>query len=313
MSRLLLTGATGFVGSTLLSQLEDHHEVRVLLRSEKLIHGKTVLGRITGAHLEHPIDLGPALEGIEIVVHAAARAHVLKDNALGALDLYRATNTIGTLALAREAAARGVRRFVFISSVKAQGESSVPGHPLSEDQPCEPIDPYGISKREAEVGLLELAAETGMEVTIVRPPLVYGPGVKANFLRLVRTVQRGIPTPFGSIQNHRSLVSIGNLAAFVLLCCEHPAAKNQIFYVSDGCDRSTPELVRLIARAFDRPPLLLPIPTSWLAAGFWLIGKGPEGKRLLGSLQVSTEKAKNILGWTPTHSIESELRRMVMP
>jgi nucleoside-diphosphate-sugar epimerase len=225
------------------------------------------------------------------------------------LAAFRAVNVEGTLNLARQAAAGGVKRFVFVSSVKVNGEETELDQPFNEDdEPC-PIDPYGISKMEAEQGLRQLSADTGMEVVIIRPPLVYGPGVKANFAALIRAVQRGWPLPLGALYNQRSLVALDNLVDFIVTCITHPQAANQTFLVSDGQDRSTTELLRSMAQAARVPARLLPVPVWALQAGASLLGKGDSVQRLCGNLQVDISKARNLLGWVPPVSVEEGLRR----
>lgn len=308
MSQLLLTGATGFVGRGLLPALQKHHQVRLLLRQPDRSVPAGTIECFSGVDLEAPGDLRPALKGVDILVHGAGRAHVMKESAADPLEAFRATNTRGTLELARQAAEQGVRRFIFLSSVKAQGEASPPGQPFTESQPCHPVDPYGQSKYEAETGLLALARQTGMQVTIIRPPLIFGPGVKANFLTLIKALHKGLPLPLGRVHgNRRSLVGLTNLVAFVELCCTHPAAANQVFYVSDGVDSSTTRLVSLIAQALGRSPRLLPMPPALLRVLLRALGKGAEADRLLGSLQVSDQKARDLLGWTPPCTTEAEL------
>jgi nucleoside-diphosphate-sugar epimerase len=225
------------------------------------------------------------------------------------LMAFRAVNVEGTLNLARQAAAVGVQRFVFISSVKVNGESTEPGQAFTEADTPNPQDAYGLSKHEAEQGLRHIAAETGMEVVIIRPPLVYGPGVKANFAALMRAVQRGWPLPLGAVHNQRSLVALDNLVDFIVTCITHPQAANQTFLVSDGQDLSTTELVRGMARAAGVPARLLPVPVWALQAGATLLGKGDAVQRLCGNLQVDISKARSLLGWVPPISSDVGLRR----
>jgi UDP-4-keto-D-QuiNAc 4-reductase len=308
MSRLLLTGATGFVGRRLLPALKKNHRVHLLLRRSNVAILDDSSETFEGVDFDALGDLGPFLDEIDILVHCAGRAHIMKEFSSNPLESFRKTNTRGTLELARQAAEHGIRRFVFLSSVKAQGESTLLGQPFTESQVCNPVDPYGLSKYEAEIGLLDIARRTGMEVTIIRPPLVFGPGVKANFRSLIKALIKGLPLPLGSIlENRRSMVGLTNLIAFVELCCTHPAAANQVFYVSDGLDYSTTRLVLLIAEALGRSPRLLPVPPTFLRAMLLAIGKGAEADRLLGSLQVSDQKARELLGWTPPATTEAEL------
>jgi nucleoside-diphosphate-sugar epimerase len=245
------------------------------------------------------------LIGVDIVVHLAARVHVMRDSATDPLAEFRRVNVAGTERLALAAATAGVRRFVFLSSVKVNGEKG--GY--NESDPPAPQDAYGISKHEAELGLRVIAAETGMEVVIIRPPLVYGPGVKANFHVLLWAVARGVPLPLGAIHNRRSLVALDNLVDIIVTCIDHPAAANQTFLVSDGEDLSTTELIRHLARAMGRPARLIPVPASVLMAGATLLGKREVAARLCGSLQVDITKARELLGWLPPITMDEGLRR----
>jgi nucleoside-diphosphate-sugar epimerase len=288
---LLITGGTGFVGQALVKRLDDQ-PVRLATRADWA-------------------DWHKALAGITTVVHLAARVHVMRDTETDPLAAFRAVNVEGTLNLARQAAAAGVHRFVFISSVKVNGESTLPGHPFTADDAPAPLDAYGVSKMEAEQGLREIALQTGMEVVIIRPPLVYGQGVKANFAALMRAVQRGWPLPLGAVHNQRSLVALDNLVDFIVTCITHPQAANQTFLVSDGQDLSTTELVRGMARAVGVPARLLPVPVWALQAGAALLGKGDAVQRLCGNLQVDISKARNLLGWVPPISVDEGLRRAV--
>ena len=249
------------------------------------------------------------LVGITNVVHLAARVHVMHDNVADPLAVFRAVNVEGTLSLALQAAAAGVKRFVFISSVKVNGESTPPGRAFAETDAPNPQDAYGQSKHEAEQGLRQLSADTGMEVVIIRPPLVYGPGVKANFAALMRAVQRGWPLPLGAVHNQRSLVALSNLVDFIVTCITHPQAANQTFLVSDGQDLSTTGLVRGMAQAAGVPARLLPVPVWALQAGATLLGKGDAVQRLCGNLQVDISKARTLLGWVPPVAVEEGLRR----
>lgn len=246
------------------------------------------------------------------VIHLAARVHVMRDTAGDPLSAFREVNTAGTLNLARQAAAAGVRRFVFVSSVKVNGEQTTPDHPFHHDAAPAPQDPYGISKREAEDGLRAIAAQTGMDVVIMRPPLVYGPGVKANFATLMRAVQRGLPLPLASVtHNRRSLVALDNLVDLLITCLDHPAAANQTFLVSDGEDLSTADLLRRLGRAMNKPARLFPVPVPLLRAGAALLGKRDVAQRLLGNLQVDITHTRETLGWTPPISVDEGLRRAV--
>lgn len=254
-------------------------------------------------------DWRPALSGVQAVVHCAARVHIMADTSADPLAEFRRVNVDGTLALARQAAAAGVRRFVLLSSVKVHGEATAPGHPFHADDAPRPEDAYGLSKHEAEQALRHLAAETGLEVVVVRSPLVYGPGVKANFAQLMRAVALGVPLPLGALHNRRSLVGLDNLVDLLRVCLDHPAAANQTFLVSDGEDLSTTELVHRLGRALGRPARLLPVPAPLLRAGAALLGRRAAVDRLCGSLQVDIASTRARLGWTPPVSVDEGLRR----
>jgi nucleoside-diphosphate-sugar epimerase len=251
-----------------------------------------------------------ALRDVEVIVHCAARAHVMREHASDPLALYREVNVDGTRHLAEQAAALGVRRLIFLSSVKATAERSVLGRPISVSDTPRPEDAYGISKLEAERALAEVSAATGLEVLIVRPPLVYGPGVKGNFLRLLGLVARGLPLPLGLIDNARSMVYLDNLVDFLCTCVTSPAANGRTFFVSDGDDLSTTELIRKLASAMGRPARLLPVPTGVLEFVGRVTGKSAEVERLIGTLQVDITPNRE-LGWSPPFSVEAGLRETV--
>lgn len=257
-------------------------------------------------------DYAGALQGVSKLVHLAGRVHDMKDAAGDQLSEYRRVNVEGTLNLARQAADAGVQRFVFMSSIKVNGEETQRGKPFrAEDAPA-PEDAYGISKREAEDGLMALARKTGMEVVIIRPPLIYGPGVKGNFLTMMRWVEKGLPLPLGAVRNNRrALVALDNLIDLTVTCLEHPAAANQVFLAGDGEDLSTAELLERLGRAMDRPARLLPAPVWALKSGAALLRKQDVARRLCGSLQVDISKARDVLGWTPQISVDEGLRRTV--
>lgn len=310
MMRVLLTGATGFVGRRLVGRLSTSSDVEVVL-ALRSVAPKAPIGTITASvkGLAPDTNWQPALDGISIVIHAAARVHVMKDTAADSLAEFRSVNVEGTLNLARQAARSGVERFIFISSIKVNGETTQLGKPyLADDFPA-PVDPYGISKMEAERGLREIAAQTGMEVVIIRPPLVYGPGVKANFLAMMRWLWRGIPLPLGSIHNRRSLVALDNLVDLIVTCVDHPAAANQTFLVSDGEDVSTTQLLRRMGDALGKPARLIPVPAGVLKFGAALLGKPEVAQRLCGSLQVDISKTRELLGWNPPVSLDEGLRQ----
>lgn len=298
MMKVLVTGANGFVGNALVADLRARgHEVVAATRrpSENTVG----VGELDGT-----TDWRAALQGCDAVVHTAARVHQMNEQAQYAEALYRTTNVEATLNLARQAAAADVRRFVCISSIKAMGEG---GH-FSADTPCHPQDAYGRSKREAEETLLKLSAETGLEIVILRLPLVYGPGVKGNFLSLMRAVQKGLPLPLGAVANARSLLYLGNLVDVIALCLTHPVAAGRVFLPSDGPEISTSGLIRGIAKAMDRKARLLPIPPSLMLAAAGMLGKGPAAARLFGDLTVDSAPLFTELGWRPPFTMGEGLR-----
>ena len=298
MPKTLITGANGFVGQALCRHLEAIS--RPITRAVRCAHlpNETEIGNIGASTHWHA-----ALAGCDAIVHLAARVHVMHDTATDPLLAFREVNTQGTLHLARQAAAQRVRRFVFISSVKVNGESGL----FSDGDAPSPQDAYALSKWEAEQGLLEIGRETGMEVVILRPPLVYGPRVGANFLRLMRAVDRGIPLPFGAVDNQRSLIYVGNFVDAMTICLDHPAAAGKTYLVSDGECVSTPVLIRQMAKALSRSPRLLPIPPRLMRFAGHLLGKAAEIDRLLGSLAVDPRAIGHDLGWTPPFSLEEGL------
>jgi len=301
---VLLTGATGFIGSRLFQVINaDEWQVRRVSRRASEQNG-VIVGDIGPG-----TDWAGALRGVECVVHLAARVHVMQEQVADPLAEFRKVNTDGTLNFARQSAAAGVNRFIYLSSIKVNGEQTQPGCPFTADDNPAPLDAYGVSKHEAEQGLLSLANETGMEVVIIRSPLVYGPGVKANFQRMMRWVNRGVPIPLGAIHNKRSLVALDNLVDLIVTCIDHPAAENQIFLASDGEDLSTTELLRGVAKAAGVSSRLIPVPASVLMFMASLVGKKEMAQRLLGSLQVDISKAHDLLGWTPLLSVQEGLRR----
>lgn len=304
-SRVLVTGATGFVGRQLMAALKQQ--------------GFDVIGtsRQPGAGLCVVAPLGPdtdwtaALAGCDAVVHLAARVHVMNETAADPLAEFRKANVEGTAALARQAAALGVKHFIFVSSIKVNGEQTQDRPFTAADSP-QPQDPYGISKYEAEQAIKQICAQSAMTFTTVRPPLIYGPGVKANFQRLMRAVQGGKPLPLGSItHNRRSLVAVGNLNSLIIACLQNPAASGQVFLVSDGEDLSTAGLVRAIAQASEKKPVLLPVPVGLFRLAGKLTGKTAAIERLCGSLAVDISKNRELLGWVPEFSTAQAMREAV--
>jgi nucleoside-diphosphate-sugar epimerase len=309
MNRVYLTGASGFVGAALLSRLShDLFACTIAVRNAlQTVPAGVRVETITS--LAGDANLRAGLAEQDVVVHCAARAHVMKDEVVDPLAEYRRVNVEGTLNLAKQAAEVGVKRFIFISSIKVNGEVTVDGQPFSANDEPDPADPYGLSKLEAEQGLLVLAAETGMEVTIIRPVLVYGPGVKGNFASMIKLVEKGIPLPLGAIHNKRSLVGIDNLVDLIICCIDHPAAANQVFLAGDGEDISTTQLLRGVAKAMGRPSRLVPVPAGLLQLGATLLDRKAMAQRLLGSLQVDISKTRELLGWTPPVSVDEGLKR----
>ncbi len=309
--RILLTGGSGFVGRALIAPLtKTGYEVLALAtKAVNLTPARVCL--FPGFGLQ--FNLQPVLVGITTVIHCAARAHVMDEQSHNPLAEFRKVNVEGTLNLARQAAAAGVKRFIFISSIKVNGESTAPGQQfLASDTPG-PEDAYGQSKLEAEQGLLALAQETGMEVVIIRPPLIYGPGVKGNFASMIKLVGKGLPLPLGAIDNRRSLVGIDNLVDLIMRCIDHPAAANRIFLAGDGEDLSTTELLRAVAKAMGRPARLIPLPAAFLRWGAAVLGKQAVASRLLGSLQVDIAQTCEVLDWKPPFTVEEGLRRCFLP
>lgn len=311
---VLITGASGFVGGAVLATARSRGmAARPVFRrlGSATGVGDTKTGALQILTLAVDTDWGAALADIDVVIHCAARVHVMRDSEIDPLAAFRAVNVDGTLNLARQAAAAGVKRFVFVSSIKVNGGGTKPGHAYSAGDIPAPEDAYGLSKAEAEAGLCELARETGMEVVIIRPPLVYGPGVKGNFYSLMRWVARGLPLPLGAAtRNRRSLVALENLVDLILTCVIHPNAANQIFLASDGDDLSTAELLQKLGKALNRPALLLPVPVSLLTLATTLLAKRAVAQRLLGSLQVDISKTCTLLDWTPPVSVDEGLRKV---
>lgn len=309
---VFVTGGSGFLGGALLRSLAftGHYSLIAALRRDCVNLPQSISRRIF-PRIAADTDWRTALNQVDVVVHAAARVHVMDESAADPLAEFRRVNVDVTLRLAGEAASAGVKRFIYISSIKVNGEFTAPGCAFTADDTPQPADPYGISKLEAELGLKALAKNTGMEVVIIRPVLVYGIGVKANFLSMMRWLQRGIPLPFGAVNNQRSLVSLDNLIDLVETCFEHPAAANQTFLVSDGHDVSTTELLRSIAHALGRPSVLLPVPVSLMNMAAKWLGKDAVAQRIFGSLQVDIDKNKRVLGWTPPVSFQQGLNTTV--
>lgn len=303
---IAITGANGFVGRRLGQTLRAGD-----WGTREIVRSNPTEGQVACGSLDEAIDWRPLLEGCDIVVHAAARVHQMQDDPTTAAAKFDRVNHLATLELARQAATAGVRRLVFLSSIKVNGESTSGRGPFRADDVPAPEDAYGRSKWAAEQGLWAVATSTGLEVVVIRPPLVYGPGVKANFAKLIQWVQRGVPLPLGRVNNLRSLVAVDNLCHLVHVACQHPAAAGGTFLVSDDHDLSTPELIRTIAKAVGRSPRLLPVPLMLLKVLGQVTGKSAEVDRLLGSCQVDVGATKERLGWKPVVGVEDGVRAAV--
>ena len=308
--KVLVTGANGFVGRATAARLQATPGMSVVraVRRAALAKSDPLAPAVVIDDLDAQTDWLAALAGVDAVVHTAARVHVMQEAAADPLAEFRRVNVQGTLNLARQAAQAGVRRFVFVSSIKVNGEFTATAQPFNSDSRPAPVDAYGISKLEAEEGLKAIAVQTGMQVVVIRPPLIYGPGVKANFATLMRAVERGWPLPLGAVHNRRSLVGLDNLVDLIATCLTHPNAANQTFLVSDGQDLSTAELVRGLARAAGVSVHLFPVPVSMLQAGALLLGKRDVVQRLCGNLQVDITGVQTVLGWVPPVSVDAGLR-----
>ncbi|PFG23023.1 nucleoside-diphosphate-sugar epimerase [Pseudomonas lurida] len=311
MKKVLLTGASGFVGRAVLDRLRQDSQFESVIAVRKAwleVPEKVRLVEVSS--IDAFTDWKEAVAGCAVVIHCAARVHVMSDTSADPLAEFRKVNVEGTLRLARQAAEAGVKRFVFVSSIKVNGEATALGAPYTADAEPAPADPYGISKMEAEQALRLLAAQTGMDVVIIRPTLVYGPGVKANFLSMMRWLDKGVPLPFGAIHNQRSFVALDNLVDLIVTCVEHPSAANETFLVSDGEDLSTTQLLRRMATALGVPARLLPFPAWLLESGASLLGRKALSQRLCGSLQVDISKTQKLLGWIPPVNVDQALSQV---
>ncbi len=309
MSKILLTGATGFVGSAILIKLLEFKYSPVIVRRSYLNDKYSECDEIIVDSIDSKADWKGHLSGVDVVIHCAARVHIMNDEEEDPLSEFREVNLKGTINLAKSAIKSGVKRFIFISSIKVGGESSEIGNPLNEKTNNVPTDPYGLSKYEAEEELKKLSKKHGMEIVIIRPALVYGPGVKANFETMMEWLSKGIPIPLGATTNKRSLIALDNLVDFIFLCMEHPKAANETFFISDDNDLSTTQLLRKLSNALGNHCFLIPIPSKLLSLVFLVCGLKSFSVRLLDSLQVSTAKAKNLLDWTPKITVDEALKK----
>lgn len=303
---ILVTGASGFVGRALHARLlRDDRPTRAVARGRA--EGCMSVGAIDG-----DTDWSGPLSDVEVVVHLAARVHVMRDAVDDPLRAFRIVNVEATENLARQAVRSGVRRFVFVSSIKVNGELTRSGHAFRADDIPAPGDAYGMSKWEAEQALKRISSETGLEIVIIRPPLVYGPGVKANFRSMMGWLARGVPLPLGAVHNRRTLVALDNLVDLIVTCIEHPAAVDQVFLAGDGEDLSMTDLLRRLAHAMDVPARLVPLPVFVVEAAAAVLGKRAVARRLLGNLQIDTSETRRLLGWAPPISVDEGLRRTAL-
>jgi UDP-glucose 4-epimerase len=305
--KILLTGSTGFIGRALDASLSaKNFDVLNIVRALD----SNLLGASFVANISPALDWSTILRDIDVVIHTAGRVHVMNEDSLDPLKEYRYQNVESTLHLANSAAAMGVKRFIFVSSIKVCGEKSFAGEKFFADSTYEASDPYAVSKMEAEIGLKLIAEKTKLDAVIIRLPLVYGPGVKANFFSMMTWLQRGIPLPLGGvINNRRSFVFIDNLVSMIIACINQPEAANQTFLVSDDEDLSTTALLQRMASALGRPVKLIAVPAALISLGAKLVGRADIAQRLCGSLQMDIKKTRDLLGWSPPVSVNEGLRK----
>lgn len=310
--KVLVTGGTGFVGRAVLARLVARADLRVLAwirRADAVLPAGVVAVPLSHSRV---FAAGADVEGLDTVVHCAARVHVMNDEVPDSLAEYRRVNVEMTLDLARSAVELGAQRFIFISSIKVNGEATQPGQPFTAFDTPQPCGAYAVSKHEAEAGLLEIAEQTGLEVVIIRTPLVYGPGVGANFRSMMHWLAAGVPLPLGALHNRRSLVALDNLVDLIDTCIDHPAAVNQTLLVSDGEDMSTSELLRRLAMALGRSARLLPVPGHWIGLAAGLLRRKAIHARLCESLQVDIDRTRELLGWSPPVRVDAALRQTAL-
>jgi UDP-glucose 4-epimerase len=304
-NKILLTGSSGFLGSIILQRIKNK-DVVLIGRSNTLNQSNFFCKELARYEL-----YSDCLNDVEVVVHCAARAHIMNEEVADSLSEYRRINVDGTLNLARQAVEAGVKRFIYISSIKVNGESTSGSASFTEDDIAKPLDPYGVSKFEAEEGLKNIAFQTGMEVVIIRPPLVYGTGVKANFLNLLKLSSTGLPLPFVMVNNNRSMVYVENLVNFIVRCIDHPAAANQTFLISDNHDLSLSGLIKLIRTSMNKPLRLIPVPVFLFRLAGLIFRKKDMVDRLVGDLQVDSNKAMTLLDWKPPYTVEQGIQATV--
>lgn len=307
MTKVLLTGATGFIGSALLQQLALQEGIEAVGLCRTVPEPNSCQLPLLAVGDLAVADLSDVLQGVDVVIHSAARAHILREPATDPMCAFRHDNVVASLNVAKQAAAAGAKRFIFISTVKVNGERTTGAIPFNESMAPAPQDAYGLSKHEAEQALRAFCSETAMELVIVRISLVYGPGAKANFLSLQRLCEKNIPLPFGAINNRRSMIFLGNLVDFLLCCIKHPAAANQLFLVSDGHDMALAELVTGLRQAMGRKARLFAVPPALFRLAGWITGRSAMFDRLVGDLQVDPGKARRLLGWVPPYSVDAGL------
>ncbi|WP_282384421.1 MULTISPECIES: SDR family oxidoreductase [unclassified Pseudomonas] len=307
--KILVTGATGFLGRSLVQHFSNFPDISVVAALRNVNAKFPEIVTVTRvSDIGDDTNWRESLTGVDVVVHAAARVHVMQEDSAQSIEAFRAVNVKGTLCLARQAVAAGAKRFIYISSIKVNGEATLLGHAFSASDTPLPSDAYGISKYEAEQQLMQLAQTGAIEVVIIRPVLIYGPGVGANFRQMMSWLTKGIPMPFGSVHNLRSLVSLDNVVDLVSTCVDHPHAPNQVFLVSDDEDVSTTQLMQRLLTFLGKKIWLVPVPVSLLKFFARLVGRGAVAQRLLGSLQVDIKKNRELLGWRPPFTLDEGLK-----